>query len=314
MERISKSDLEQAAMKLLQVNLRLRKGEKVVLVTDRKKDPIFEAFKKVIPKMGGKLTIARVRANRAHGSPIPEVAEILLKADVIVAPTTKSITHCLETKAAAKKGARVATLPGITPELVVKAAKADLKEIMRISNKLYKSLKNSKVVNVITPSGTNFRMRRKYYKFSMDAGVIRKHMIANLPNGEIFCYFKGGNGKVVIDSYGKLLEVGSGATLEIRNGKIIKWNKAADPFIKMLKDAAGECGLQTVELGIGTNPEHKEIMGNVLHDEKIYGSAHIAFGGGGKIRVCPVHADVILMRPTIWVDGRKVMEKGKLIK
>jgi leucyl aminopeptidase (aminopeptidase T) len=157
------------------------------------------------------------------------------------------------------------------------------------------------------------RFHLKEFKFSYDTGIIRKGTRSNIPFGEIFYFLKGGNGKVAIDYYGKMLNPKDNAWLEIRNGKIVKWNESANKFVEMLRKA-GDCGLKTVELGIGTNPEHKEPIGNVLHDEKIYGSVHIAFGGGEGIRKCPIHADVILMHPTIWVDGRKIMQKGKLIK
>jgi leucyl aminopeptidase (aminopeptidase T) len=53
----------------------------------------------------------------------------------------------------------------------------------------------------------------------------------------------------------------------------------------------------------------------VLEDEKVLGTAHIAFGNnlsmGGSIDV-PLHLDGVLIRPTIEIDGRIVLNKGEI--
>ena len=69
------------------------------------------------------------------------------------------------------------------------------------------------------------------------------------------------------------------------------------------------------ELGIGTNDKAK-LIGNVLEDEKVLGTVHIAMGDnasmGGNVSVAS-HLDAILLRPTLRVDGKVIMEEGKLI-
>jgi leucyl aminopeptidase (aminopeptidase T) len=56
-------------------------------------------------------------------------------------------------------------------------------------------------------------------------------------------------------------------------------------------------------------------MGNVLEDEKVLGTCHIAFGDnstfGGKVRA-GIHVDGILLRPTIKLDGKILMKNGQL--
>ena len=65
-------------------------------------------------------------------------------------------------------------------------------------------------------------------------------------------------------------------------------------------------------MGIGINPKAK-IIGNVLEDEKVLGTCHIAIGNnvfyGGSNDV-PIHLDGVITRPTIYVDNKKIMEKG----
>ena len=68
------------------------------------------------------------------------------------------------------------------------------------------------------------------------------------------------------------------------------------------------------ELGIGTN-EEAIVTGNILEDEKILGTAHVAFGAsaaiGGTVQV-PVHLDCVVLEPTVEVDGRPLVDAGEL--
>jgi leucyl aminopeptidase (aminopeptidase T) len=79
--------------------------------------------------------------------------------------------------------------------------------------------------------------------------------------------------------------------------------------------AHGPDGTNVAELGIGTN-EKAILTGEVLEDEKILGTAHVAFGAsaaiGGTIHV-PVHLDCVIIKPTVEVDGTLVVREGELV-
>ena len=66
-----------------------------------------------------------------------------------------------------------------------------------------------------------------------------------------------------------------------------------------LLTAHGDDGTNIAELGIGTN-EKAKLTGNILEDEKILGTVHVAFGAsaaiGGTVQV-PVHLDCVVMKP-----------------
>ncbi len=82
-----------------------------------------------------------------------------------------------------------------------------------------------------------------------------------------------------------------------------------------LLTAHGEDGTNLAELGIGTN-EKAILTGNILEDEKILGTAHVAFGAsaaiGGNVQV-PVHLDCVVMRPTVELDGEALVRDGELL-
>jgi leucyl aminopeptidase (aminopeptidase T) len=79
--------------------------------------------------------------------------------------------------------------------------------------------------------------------------------------------------------------------------------------------AAGAGGTNVAELGIGTN-ERAIVTGNLLEDEKILGTCHVAFGAsagiGGTVQV-PIHEDCVVMKPDISVDGRPILRAGELL-
>jgi leucyl aminopeptidase (aminopeptidase T) len=54
----------------------------------------------------------------------------------------------------------------------------------------------------------------------------------------------------------------------------------------------------------------------VLEDEKVIGTAHIAFGtsaGLGGVNVASVHIDGVLRAPTVELDGVRVVDRGRLL-
>ncbi len=77
----------------------------------------------------------------------------------------------------------------------------------------------------------------------------------------------------------------------------------------------GPEALAVAELGIGTN-DAAILTGNVLEDEKIMGTIHVAFGDnhtfGGTVRVSS-HQDGIVMHPTLAIDGKTYVENGRLL-
>ena len=79
--------------------------------------------------------------------------------------------------------------------------------------------------------------------------------------------------------------------------------------------AHGEAGSNLAELGVGTN-DRATLTGNVLEDEKILGSVHVAFGAsiaiGGTVSV-PIHLDCVVTEATLEIDGTRVLDEGRFV-
>ena len=124
-----------------------------------------------------------------------------------------------------------------------------------------------------------------------------------------------GDGQVVAATLGPLGVSDTPATLTVKGGKLASAEGGLGPeWIKLL-DEHGEAGRNLAELGVGTN-DKALLTGSVLEDEKILGTVHVAFGAsagiGGTVTV-PIHLDVVVLDPTLDVDGRRVLEGGRYV-
>jgi leucyl aminopeptidase (aminopeptidase T) len=103
--------------------------------------------------------------------------------------------------------------------------------------------------------------------------------------------------------------------LTVQAGHIVDAAGGLGPaFLERLR-GQGELGTNLAELGIGTN-DRATLTGEVLEDEKILGTVHVAFGAsagiGGTVSV-PIHLDVVVVEPTLEVGGTRVLEQGRWV-
>lgn len=308
--------LAQSASKLYKENFKLKRSEAVTVLTDGAQPALASALAAAAKSLGAKTRTVTLASNRPASSPIPEARKALLASDVIVAPTRNSITHSPEIADARKNGVRVASMPGITESMFIDTMSGDATKVSALSKALLKFLEKPHNVEIRTPSGTHIRFNIQTRPWHADAGdITRPGLLCNVPFGEVFCAPREtvGQGVIAVDYWNAQIKPTHKATLRLKNGRISEWNPAASPLVRQLQ-ATGTCGFILAELGIGINPAHTKPIGNTLYDEKILGTAHIAFGMntpfGGKNN-CSVHEDVVLLKPTIVVDGTVLMDKGK---
>lgn len=111
-----------------------------------------------------------------------------------------------------------------------------------------------------------------------------------------------------------------GARLEFENGKVVSASarQNEDYLIKMLDTDPGSRTLG--EIGIGTNYGIDRFTGEILLDEKMGGTVHLALGASypetGGINESAIHWDMVCdLRKggRITVDGDVLMEDGKLL-
>ncbi len=294
----------------------VKKGEVVLILTDTEKEVIGEALYDVAKEAKAEAIIVRMLPRTRHGEEPPRmIAEMMRHADVIVAPTQYSVTHTQARKRANRAGARIATMPGIIPKMMSSGGMtADFKEVEKGIKRLARVLEGSKTIRIITEIGTDMEVSVEGRKWFKDTGIChKKGEFMNLPAGEVFIAPKEGtaNGKLIIDgAFWEILE--NPVAIDVKDGyakRIVGTKEIAKQISKRGKE-----GRNVAEVGIGMNPKAK-IIGNVLEDEKVMGTVHVALGDnstfGGRCRA-GIHVDGIIKKPTLLVDDLPIMEDGKL--
>jgi leucyl aminopeptidase (aminopeptidase T) len=240
--------------------------------------------------------------------------------DVVLCPTSKSLTHTDSRRNASAKGVRVATLPGVTEEVMVRCMNADYKEIAARTVRICELMRTTKVIRVKAPAGTDITLPIEGREAHASSGVFRdKGLYGNLPTGEAYLAPLEGlsNGVVVVD--GSMASVGmvdEPIRITVRDGYAtdITGGESARRLIALL-EPHGKDGRTVAEFGIGTN-DKAILTGVILEDEKVMGTIHIAFGDnksmGGSVRVAS-HLDGLVKQPTVWFDDRVIMEQGRLL-
>ncbi|MGC8816523.1 MAG: aminopeptidase [Candidatus Hadarchaeum sp.] len=299
--------------------LRIRRGETVLIVTDPPKMKIAETIADVARERGTAVTLICMPVGQRHGQEPPEpVALAMTYFDVVIAPTTYSITHTQARKRACAAGARVATMPGITEEMMQQGAMlADYQEVARLTKKVAALLDRASEVEVTTEAGTELSFSIKGRKTHPDTGLFhRPGDFGNLPAGEAFIApVEGtGEGRVVVD--GSIIDTTTGRTeIIIEKGMAKKISGSAARKLTKMLDEAGPKARNLAEFGVGTNSKAR-LIGQVLEDEKVLGTCHVALGDnstfGGRVKA-GIHIDGIFKNPTVTLDGKLLMETGRLL-
>ena len=297
----------------------VKRGERVLVVTDPPRLTIARSLLEAAREAGANAILLCMPVGKRHGEEPPKLVGVaMLSSDVVLAPTTYSISHTQARLRATRSGVRIATMPMITEDIMSSGAMlADYREVSRLTEKVAAELRGVKTVEITTGAGTELVFSIAGRRICPDTGIYRRPGdFGNLPAGEVAVAPVEGTaeGQVVID--GSMMDrVHGKIKISFKHGVAKKISgKGASKLIRVL-DSAGPFSRNLAEFGIGTNPKAR-LIGNVLEDEKVLGTCHIALGDhstfGGKVKA-GVHVDGIFTKPTVRLDGKILMENGRLM-
>lgn len=314
------NDLERAVAAVVRDCLGVREGETVLVVCNPATIGLGERLRAEAGRADadGVLCLMAERETHATEPPAP-VAAAMAAADVVLAPTVQSLSHTMARKGATEAGVRIATLPGATEEMLARVMSADMDGLRRRGSAVAEILTRGSEARITCANGSDLRLGLGDREAIPDAGdLTAPGAFGNLPCGEGFIAPVEGtsDGTLVVDggiaTIGRLAEP---VTLTIEGGHLRAASGVVGERLLELLAAGGEGGTNVAELGIGTN-ERAILTGEVLEDEKILGSCHVAFGAsaaiGGTVQV-PVHLDCVVMRPEVSVDGQPIVRDGELL-
>ncbi|MFB6166957.1 MAG: aminopeptidase [Candidatus Nanohaloarchaea archaeon] len=311
--------LREGAETIVRQCLDVSTGEEVVVVDDGNDPDLVASLLQVLDETAA-YSHLEYEEPENHGEEPPQaVAEAMMEADVFIAPTRKSITHTRARVDACENGARGATLPGITKEIWNTSLQADYERVKELSEKVYRMLEDTSKVTVETPSGTDLRFNVEFDSFYTDTGMAHDPgQFTNLPAGEAHGGVVNASGELVVDHMPFVPEDSEGAVLEIEDSRVTGWRNLEEDakLARVMKEVEG--ARNVAEFGFGTNPG-AAVIGNILQDEKVLGTVHIAIGdnthyfpeGHHRRNGSDIHWDAVCIEPTVFFDDREVIARGE---
>ncbi len=314
------SALDRAVGTLIRDCLDLSPSEEVLVICNPITEELGALLRINAQGEGGEATLAVISERESHAAEPPRaVGAAMLAADIVVAPTIQSISHTEARRAATEAGVRIASMPGVTGEMLARVMGADLRLLRKRGASVGRALGAGAEARITCAHGSDLRLGLEDRTAIVDAGALNmRGAFGNIPCGEGFIAPLEGTaeGTLVID--GSIAAIGRLAEpvkLTVRGGHLTEATGTDGARLLELLGEHGPDGTNVAELGIGTN-ESAILTGNILEDEKILGSAHVAFGAsaaiGGTVQV-PIHLDCVVLRPTVEVDGAAIVQAGELV-
>jgi leucyl aminopeptidase (aminopeptidase T) len=299
----------------------VKPGETVLIIVDAPKKAIGEALFLRAKEIPAEAMLLEMLPRENHGVEPPQaVAEAMKAADVVIIPTSKSLSHTYARREANDRGARIATMPDITVEMMERTLASGYTEIAGRVLHYANLLSQADQVQITTPAGTDLSFSMAGRPGHADTGLVHSPGdFSNLPAGEAFGAPVEGtaSGRLVVDgSMASIGRITSPIVMEVEDGYVVSVNGEAEAEkLEAILARYGRDARNIAELGIGLN-DFAQLTGNALEDEKVLGTVHVALGDnstfGGTVSV-PSHLDGILLKPTLTIDGTVIIEEGRLM-
>ncbi|MDQ6729699.1 MAG: aminopeptidase [Actinomycetota bacterium] len=311
------SDLATAIDTVITRCLGVRPGEDVLVVVDPESRGMGEALRAAAAAVGADAVLAVMDQRATDGAdPARPIAAAMSACDVFICPTSRSLSHTQARRHASETGARGATLPGVTEDMLARVMAVDFDRMAARSQAVAALLSTAGEAHVTCPLGTDITLQLTGREGLADDGLLTaRGAFGNLPAGEGFIAPLRGDGTIVASSLSPIGLSDEPAYLTVSEGRITDAQGGIGPQYLELLWAHGELGTNLAELGVGTN-DRAILTGNVLEDEKILGTVHIAFGAsagiGGTVSV-PIHLDVVILDASLRIEDTDVLEAGRYL-
>lgn len=321
------------ARNAVQVCLRIQPSEKVTLITDQASMEVAVALEAALREVGAEYRVfvledlapRPLKDMPTHVLKDMETSQVSIFA--VVAQQNELRSRMQMTDVVNRRKIRHAHMVNIEKRIMLEGMRADYAAVDDLSIRLLEITRPARRIRATTAAGTDIvATMNPEYKWLKTSGIISANTWSNLPGGEVWTTPGEVNGQFVVDGvvgdylcakYGDLKA--APLTLQIAGNRL----RSAHSENKALKDEfwqythTDENSDRVGEFAIGTNLGVKDVIGNILQDEKIPG-VHIAFGNPygdhtGAQWYSATHIDVVGRRFSIWADERQIMRDGEFL-
>jgi leucyl aminopeptidase (aminopeptidase T) len=326
-------ELTPGARNAINVCLRVKPEEKITVITDEASAEIAASIIHEIEAVGAPFHawILEELASRPLVDLPKEILDDMETSQVsifaVVAQRNELRSRMQMTDVVNRRKIRHAHMVNINRQIMLEGMRADFLKVDRLSAKVIDIVTKAKEIRATTACGTDITAQlNPEYRWLKTSGIISPDKWGNLPGGEIFTTPGEVNGTFVIDGvvgdylcekFGDLKS--APLTIQIKGNRL---TEAHSENHELEKDFwkythTDENSDRVGEFAIGTNIGLKDVIGQILQDEK-YPGVHIAFGNPygfhtGADWYSATHIDVVGRKFNIWVDGQQIMEQGQFL-
>jgi len=326
-------ELTPGARNAVQVCLRVQPGEKVTVITDEATKEIAAAIVRELDAVGAPYRgwVLEDVAPRPLTDFPQEIARDMETSQVSIfavqAQANELRTRMQMTDIVNRRKIRHAHMVNINRQIMLEGMRADFLRVDRISARVVDMVRRARQVRARTPFGTDLVADlNPAYRWLKTSGIISREKWGNLPGGEVFTTPGEVNGTFVIDGvvgdwlcakYGDLAQ--NPLTIQVRGNRVTEAHSSnreleSDFWSYTHTDENSD---RVGEFAIGTNIDLKDVIGQILQDEK-YPGVHIAFGNPYGVHTgadwySSTHIDVVGRKFDIWVDSEQIMRGGKFL-
>jgi leucyl aminopeptidase (aminopeptidase T) len=321
------------ARNAVDVCLRVQADEQVCVITDEATIEIAASIVRELEKLGAPYHawVLEELAERPLKDLPREILDDLETSQVSIfavqAQTNELRSRIQMTDVVNRRKIRHAHMVNINRQIMLEGMRADFARVDRLSQKVVEMVRKASQIRAKTAAGTDLTADlNPNYKWLKTSGIISPEKWGNLPGGEIFTTPGEVNGTFVIDGvvgdylcakFGNLQE--NPLTVRIKANRL---TEARSENRELERDFwkythTDENSDRVGEFAIGTNIDLKDVIGQILQDEK-YPGVHIAFGNPygahtGADWDSTTHIDVVGRKFNIWVDDAQIMGEGKFL-
>jgi aminopeptidase len=326
-------ELTPGARNAVKVCLRVQPAEKVTVITDEVTKEIAASMVRELEAVGApyRAWVLEDLAPRPLGDLPQEIIDDLETSQVSIfavqAQANELRSRMQMTDVVNRRKIRHAHMVNINRQIMLEGMRADFLKVDRISVKVVEMVRKAKQVRAKTPAGTDLVADlNPNYRWVKTSGIISPDKWGNLPGGEVFTTPGEVNGTFVIDGvvgdwlcakFGSLRE--HPLTIRVKGNRVVEAHSTNPELEKDFWSYThtDENSDRVGEFAIGTNIELKDVIGEILQDEK-YPGVHIAFGNPygahtGAEWYSSTHIDVVGRKFDIWVDEEQIMRDGKFL-
>src|SRR4051794_38095886 len=151
----------------------IQPGEDVLVICNPVTEEIGALMRIEAQGDGADATLAVISERETHAAEPPApVAAAMAAADVVLAPTIQSLSHTAARKAASEAGVRIATLPGVTEEMLARLMNGDLEEMRRRGWAIVNTMNRGSQVRITDGNGSDLSFSIEGREGIVDAGEL----------------------------------------------------------------------------------------------------------------------------------------------